>query len=290
MTDLVRTNRTYPLQHEIFFSDFKPVASAIEAKMTMPAAIILARRISHTIQPTLSDYDDESELRSFCLAFRPDNIIHLFPPSKQMAYLLRDTVEKHWSIDSNEIVPYCYTLNLQGSPFLMYSTRENALLVKNICCLLLERFKAHGWQLVVCTDLSCKTELTSWYFARLPTDENGEILRSPLLDHSSRLVCLSLSANRKLQLINASSTLKRDFLELVEANYPMGVDQENHYGKDYQIKLKGTPWDTENRDEIVAACQLIVAMFHHFRANGYHLYGLVNLKVSDSLWKKLGIA
>lgn len=213
------------LEASIFFY-FRRATKVI--KMTMPAAIAGAMGarggLMYNRGPTIDDYKDDNNLRSFCIAFRPDNKIHVFPPSRQTAQLLKVTVEAYWGIDSEEVATNCYTLNLEGAPFLMYSRRENALQIKYICCLILEQFRIHGWELVVCTDLSSKTDLTAWYFERVPMDAHGR----PLLavpEGNTSLVCLSLSAKRKLQLINASAPLQTILRNVVIANYEPGLDQ-----------------------------------------------------------------
>lgn len=227
---------------------------------------------------SINDYEDDSDLHTFCLAFRPDNRIHLFPPTKQTALLLRETVAKHWTLEADTFSTDCYTLSLKGTPFLMYSRRENAMLVKLVCCLILERFKTYGWTLVAWTDLSRKMDLTAWYFTKGTFVRDGDNAKAAT---EPWIICLSLSAKQNLQLINAPPDLHRVLYDLVDASYDAGIEREAQYGRDYQIKLKGTPWDTEVRDEITAACELISDAFSELERRGYHFYGSVNLKVCD---------
>lgn len=179
--------------------------------------------LSHK-NPTAEHYGLGDDLQLFCIAFRPENKIHLFPPSKPTAELLRDTVKEHWGVEAEHVAKNCYTLSLGGTPFLVYARREDALLIKYTCCLILEKFKAQGWELVVCTDLSSKTDLTTWYFAKTQMEAH-EGVTPPRAKVTSSLVCVSLSAKRKLQLINATATLQKLLHDVATEHYEPGVDQ-----------------------------------------------------------------
>lgn len=241
----------------------------------------------------ISSNRNETSMRSFCIAFRPYDKILLFPPSRENASLLRQAVEEHWTVDAETNEDDCYTLKLSGTPFLKHTGREHAILLKCLCSVVLERLKAYGWELVLCTDLSCKTDLTAWYFRRfaLPAPESppskndsasngsGKRAAPSAIAKTWSFVCLSLSKNRQVQLINAPGMLHHAMKQAVQTYYRLGIDKEIDHGGDYEIKLNGSPWDTKNREQIVAALKMMLAVFRKFAANGFHLYGLVNLKV-----------
>lgn len=273
--------------------------------------------MSRSLSTTFSlPYADEGSVRLFCITFRPHDKILLFPPSLQTAKLLRSIVETNWGLDSHETAPDCYTLNLTGSPFLKHARRENAIMVKYLCCCILDRFKEHGWDLIVCADLSCKTDLTAWYFARsgprtatsLPPQFRGggagdddasdsgsqsgsisgtvERRSSNAVDLTPpSLVCLSLSKTRKLQLINAPLILQRVLKNLAQSTYAPGLNTDAQRGKHYELKLNGSPWETTNREQLTAACRMLSAIFAEFNERGYRFYGLVNFKeTADSIF------
>lgn len=280
----------------------------------MPVAISMSRSSSATFS---LPYADESSVRLFCVTFRPHDKILLFPPTLQTGTLLRKAVEDgNWGIDSQETALDCYTLNLTGSPFLKHARRESALLMKFLCCTILDRFKENGWDLIVCADLSCKTDLTAWYFARsaprasLPhlhqragVDDDasdsgsasGSIAggldrkMSSVESNPPSLVCVSLSKTRKLQLINAPLLLQRVLKRVVLATYAPGLNADSQRGRHYELKLNGSPWETTNREQLTAACRMLSSIFAEFNARGYAFYGLVNFKeTADSIFFERG--
>jgi hypothetical protein len=138
-----------------------------------------------------------------------------------------------------ESVNECGTVDfkLNGSPFMRAGNRCNAIQIKRVCCMLFTGLKSIGWRLIVSSDLSRLTDLSTLFFERNVADQS---ILSP------QIVCLSLSAFDKLQLINAPQTLHNQLIECVGTM----VQNCEQIGSDIELKLCGYPWNSSNREEV----------------------------------------
>lgn len=91
------------------------------------------------------------------------------------------------------------------------------------------------------------------------------------------IVCLSLTSTDRLQLINAPDSLKKCLKESVKSGYCYGLVNEYRYGDDYEIKLKGRPWNSYIFEENVASKRLILEIIRNFSFSGYQIYNTANM-------------
>jgi hypothetical protein len=132
-----------------------------------------------------------------------------------------------------------FNIKLSGNPFSKGSGKEEALDSKLMCCALLTALHSIGWELCVSSDLGRTTDLTTWFFQR------NLSLIGKQLPPDGGIVCLSLSSNDKLQLVNAPGYLQKELLQCVG---PLLQNHEVH-GNDFEVKLMGYPWSNDNFEE-----------------------------------------
>uniref|UniRef100_A0A915HTM4 Uncharacterized protein n=1 Tax=Romanomermis culicivorax TaxID=13658 RepID=A0A915HTM4_ROMCU len=117
----------------------------------------------------------------------------------------------------------------------------------HVCCILLKRVMCKifmdlyqiGWQPLVASSLTVHSKLSTWFFYKL-----------------------------KYKTVPKAAVL---------AIYLYGFSQEMTYGDDYEIKLKGKPWNSCVFDENVTAKRLILEIVRLFSQSGYQLYNTSNM-------------
>jgi hypothetical protein len=133
-----------------------------------------------------------------------------------------------------------FKIKLSGNSFSKESGKAWASASKRLCCALLTALHSIGWELCVSSDLSCTTDLTTWFFQRNPS------LIGKQLPADGGIVCLSLSSYDKLQLVNAPGYLHNELLQCVG---PLLQNHEVH-GTDFEVKIMGHPWNNDNFEEV----------------------------------------
>lgn len=96
------------------------------------------------------------------------------------------------------------------------------------------------------------------------------------------IVCLSLTSTDRLQLINAPESLKKCLKESVRSGYTYGLVNEYRYGDDYEIKLKGRPWNSFVFEENANAKRMVLEIVRNFSFLGYQIYNTANMTGSVS--------
>lgn len=206
----------------------------------------------------------------FSLTFRMQDKIKMTLADNQVVGVVRNAVIQFWSpgiqvdgVDKDG----SYEIKFNGLPFCKAGSHESAIQSKKVCCKILSDLHALGWRLMVCSDLSRTTDLTTWFFQKATVESKPQLV-----------VCVSLSSQDSLQLINAPESLRPAFKEAVSTGYSYGIQEERPYGQDFEVKLRGYPWNSANLEEGIFARRLILELFRKFDQNRFQFYGTANLK------------
>lgn len=206
----------------------------------------------------------------FSLTFRMQDKIKMTLADNQVINVVRNAVTQCWNpgiqvdgIDKDG----SYEIKFNGLPFCKAGSHESAIQSKRVCCKMLTDLHALGWRLMVCSDLSRTTDLTTLFFQKAAVESKPQLM-----------ICVSLSSQDSLQLINAPESMRSVFKEAVAAGYSYGIQEERPYGADYELKLRGYPWNSANLEEGIFARRLLLEVFRRFDQHRYQFYGTANLK------------
>uniref|UniRef100_A0A9J2PE32 Reverse transcriptase Ty1/copia-type domain-containing protein n=1 Tax=Ascaris lumbricoides TaxID=6252 RepID=A0A9J2PE32_ASCLU len=203
----------------------------------------------------------------FSLTFRLSDTMLIVDASPEVANLIRDCVLCSWPAgiqreydESNGVLQ----LKLNGIPFARSCTREHSVQTKKMLCLILKTLRERGWELILSSDLSRTYDLSTLFFQMVPVHGyNG-----------CHIMCLSLSALDKLQLVNAPDDAGRILMECVDDLYQKHTNAEDFF----EVQMKGYLWSTATAEVGFRSRQLLLDIFHRFHELGYRYYGTANIK------------
>ena len=160
-----------------------------------------------------------------------------------------------------------YEFKLTGNPFCKGSFTEDAIQSRKLAANLLSRYHNQGLKLLVSSDLTQTTDLTTWVFHR----EVANITQYAF-------ACIGISSTDKLQFIGFPYALHHIFQTVVSQNWPKTIQLVKLIGDTLEIKLVGNPWLSEDGSESVQSRTLIKALINALDHNKWLLYGASNLK------------
>lgn len=206
----------------------------------------------------------------FALIFRKTDKIKLVFADKQVFEVVQNAAAKYWTpgiSQQGKDKDGSYEIRFHGTPFCRSGSSESSIQSKRMCCEILMGLYQLGWRLIVSSDLSQITDLTTWFFNKDLSENKPQTI-----------FCLSISSCDSIQLINAPDYIRKIFKKAAVFSYEPGVKSEHHYGKDYEIKLQGYPWSTTDLEENIMARKIILEIFRRFDKSQFQFYGTANLK------------
>lgn len=226
----------------------------------------------------------QADFPYFSLTFRQTDKIKLVLANEAVILMIRRAVERHW-VKGIQIEGVCddgsYEIKFNGNPFSITGSSNDALQSKRVCCQFLSDLYSIGWTLITSSDLSRTTDRSTLFFQR-----------ACLENVPTQVVCVSLSSSDKLQLINASKKLTEVFKRALVNGYKLGVQEELlQLESDYEVKLKGYPWQDRNTEEGVCARKLLLEIISQFEQSQFKFYGTANMKgTADCMFFKYDAA
>lgn len=205
----------------------------------------------------------------FVFDFRTRDTIQLAMANMQIIEVITSAIEFMWTSGverQGRLKDGSYEIHFFSSLFSHNSYHICCILMKRVICKILMELYQLGWQPVVSSSLSRTSKLSTWFFYKFRT----KLKPKPI-------VCLSLSSGDRVQLINAPEHLKRALKEAVEESYDYGMSEEFKYGDDFEIKLKGKPWNSYVFEEGVWARKLILEIIRKFSDLGFQFYTTANM-------------
>ena len=138
---------------------------------------------------------------------------------------------------------------------------------RKLAATILYRFYNQGLKLLVSSDLSQTTDLTTWIFHREQTEMSQFGFAS-----------IGISSANKLHFIGFPSAFDPVFQNVVAQNWPKTIKKVMKIGDALEIKLHGYPWSSEDEPENIQSRRLIKALINALDQQKWLLYGSSNLK------------
>ena len=160
-----------------------------------------------------------------------------------------------------------YEFKLKGNPFWRLSSGEEAILARKLAANLLFMYYNQGLKLLISSNLSQTTDLTTWIFHR-----------ETAIISQFGFACVGISSTDKLQFIGFPYALHQFLQNVVSQNWPKTLQMVKTIGDTLEIKLVGNPWLPEDDSESIQSKVLIKALVNALDHNNWLLYGASNLK------------
>jgi len=204
------------------------------------------------------------------VTLRATDRIRLIYPTQLEINTTREIILQQWPKGIQQELPLlgsAYEFKLAGFPFGKGASTEDAIQSRKLAANLLSRYYNQGLKLLVSSDLTQTTDLTTWIFHR----EAASITQYAF-------ACIGISSTDKLQFIGFPNALHHIFQTVVSQNWPKTIQLVQLFGDTLEIKLVGNPWLSEDGSESVQSRTLIKAIINVLDHNNWLLYGASNLK------------
>ncbi len=211
------------------------------------------------------------------ITLRVTDRIRLIYADEREISCVREAVLQHWKKGIQEELSKfgAHEFKIKGNPF-GFSLADDAAASRYMACNILFRLYNAGCKLLVSSDLSRLSDLTTWFFHR------EEV--TPL---QVDIACIGISSYDKLQFINFPQPIMQTFESVVKQVWPKEIQKVKYIGECLQIKLRGTPWGYASASESIQAKTMIKALINHLSMHQWGLYGSSNLKsTADTLFFK----
>ena len=138
---------------------------------------------------------------------------------------------------------------LKGNPFWRLSSGEEAILARKLAANILFMYYNQGLKLLVSSNLSQTTDVTTWIFHR-----------ETAIISQFGFACVGISSKDKLQFIGFHCALHQFLHNFVSQNWPKTLQMVKTIGDTLEIKLVGNPWLPEDDSESIQSKVLIKAL------------------------------
>lgn len=193
--------------------------------------------------------------------------------------LVRQAIMQNWPLGLTEEKPklrYSWSFKFNGCPFSMGTNAFQAASARLLMCQILQTMNNAGWEMIITSDLSRLTDLTSFFFVCTQIPKQ---IQFPLL-------CVSLSSTDKFQLVNVPSDVLHIIKGVVMNVWERGIQSERPNENSYEIKMAGNPWFSDG-DEGVQARILLAKITSALAQRQWILHAAANVKsTADSLFFK----
>ncbi len=159
---------------------------------------------------------------------------------------------------------------LPGSPFAFSAGKDSAIIGKIFAVRTFEELHALGYGLVCSADLSRDFDQSSWFFKRGQQDRP----RQPVM-------CVAPGSSDKLHMVRGCDYLLATLKQSVQSTWEPGIQsertEENCGEKVHDIKLRGTPWQSEGEESTMCR-KLLLDIVSRLGAQHWRLLAATNLR------------
>lgn len=169
----------------------------------------------------------------------------------------------------------CYEFKLRGYPFTMLGDTQSSIQIRRMTSKILFDLYNIGWKLMISSDLSRYSDLTTWIFQR----HSNPPANVPFFT-------IGFSSTDKIQINDCPANILQLIRDLVRKLWYRQIQKDEMISEGtHVIKLQGTPWGLVNKDESCHARHLVRELIQLLANNQFTLYGNSNLKSSaDTLF------
>lgn len=205
-----------------------------------------------------------------CIAVRQPDKLRIIQGTDHEISIVRQIIQETWlqGIQRESfLLNGAHEFKLHGYPFALNISSSDAVLSRRMAGAVLHRLYRDGWKLLVSSDLTRTTDLTTWIFKKVPVS---------MLSSQSFMV-VGLSSTDTLMVLNAPAELHQTFKDMVDKSWPPGIQRWSYENSVLFIKLKGTPWHPDG-EETVHSRVLLQTLVTDLHVRQWRLYGNSNLK------------
>ena len=210
----------------------------------------------------------------FCIAVRSSDKLRVILGTDHEVSIIRQVIKESWPQGIQNESPHIngvHEFKLNGRPFQLNISSSDAIMSRRMAGSLLDRLHRDGWKLLVSSDLTRTTDLTSWIFKKVPV---ATLSSQPFL-------VVGLSSHDSLMILNAPTQLHQTFKDVIQKSWPPGIQNWSFENGVLMIKLKGTPWRPDG-EETVNSRVLLQTLVNDLLLKQWNLYGNSNLKSSTN--------
>lgn len=209
-----------------------------------------------------------------CIAIRPNDKLRVILGTSREISIVRQIIEETWppGIQREQfMLNGVHEFKMRGNPFQVYTSSTDAVASRRMAGNILHRLQRDGWKLLISSDLTRTTDLTTWIFKKMP---NTAVSTRPLL-------IVGLSSTDSLMVLNAPEELHQTFKDVVAKSWNAGIQRWTYENSVLVIKLVGNPWHPDGQDT-VSSRLLLQNLINDLRLRQWNLYGNSNLKSSTN--------
>ena len=166
-----------------------------------------------------------------------------------------------------------HEFKLSGYPFAVNIPSSTAVLSRRMAGGVLQRLNRDRWKLLISSDLTRTSHLTTWIFKKVPV----------VTLSSQPFMVVGLSSTDSLMVLNAPAELHQTFKDVLDKSWPRGIQRWSYENFVLLIKLKGTPWHPDG-DETVHSRVLLQTLVNDLHARQWNLFGNSNHKSGTNIF------
>ncbi len=181
-----------------------------------------------------------SDFDYMAITFKTSDRIRLMYADDKEINTVREAITQSWDggIQSEStLFGSVHQFKLYGFPFNTPSFGEASFIARRLACQILSSLFEIGCKLVISSDLSQTSYLTTWFFHREPS-------QVPKVD----IACIGFSTN-KLKFVNFPNAISQSFENVVLQAWPKLIAKTENVGEFLVIQLNGRPWDGPRAQE-----------------------------------------
>jgi len=197
------------------------------------------------------------------ISFNQQDRIRLIGLPLEVINAMRTTIANNWGqIQSEKDYYGTYEFKLTGYPWA--GEGEDSVGSRRLLAGVLTTMAQFGWNLLQAADVSKK-----------PHDKDTLFFEKGIEDPEAHLFAMSFNMRDRIRIIDAPSLLPC-VVDAVRKYWPSGIQNQCDYYGSKELKLSGNPWWPDG-SECVYGRMLLCQIIANVRANGYKLYGSVDI-------------
>ena len=211
-----------------------------------------------------------------CIAVRPSDKLRVIYGTDYEISIIRQVIEATWLPGIQRetfMLNGVHEFKLSGYPFAVNISSSNAVLSRRMAGGVLQRLNRDGWKLLISSDLTRTSHLTTWIFKKVPV----------VTLSSQPFMVVGLSSTDSLMVLNAPAELHQTFKDVLDKSWPRGIQRWSYENFVLLIKLKGTPWHPDG-DETVHSRVLLQTLVNDLHARQWNLFGNSNHKSGTNIF------
>ncbi|KAF9899393.1 hypothetical protein EC991_008941 [Linnemannia zychae] len=218
------------------------------------------------------DYLFEPQLpRVCCITLNETDKIRLLGVPPALVIPIRNSITTSWGqIQSEQVYYGAHEFKLLGMPW--RGQGAESVTARTLIVSVLRTMAVNGWNMIQAADVSKKEHGKDALFFET-IDPSLGVVRVDEVD----MFAISFNSSDKLRIIgNVPPSIITAVKQAIQAQWPVGIQQEGAYLRAHEIKLRGNPWRPHGA-ETVYSRMFLSQLLANIRAQGFKLYTSVDI-------------